>query len=231
MTLAERILHFYYDLHLSSEKLPKNTAVMNPYQEASKDFHQTMADFHHKYFDDDRPRKLILGINPGRFGAGQTGIPFTDTPSLRKHCDIETSIETRETSSEFVYRVIEACGGPDQFYADWFIGGVCPLGFLVKNKKGNWVNWNYYDDDKLYQTVKVFIIEKLREQIELCGRPRSAVVWGTGKNMKYLQKINQEAKLFEQLIPLEHPRYVMQYKRKQMDQYIRKFVAHLTAEN
>jgi len=48
---------------------------MNPFRE----FEQTLVvadEFYHKYYNDYNSRLLILGINPGRFGGGLTGIPF-----------------------------------------------------------------------------------------------------------------------------------------------------------
>lgn len=221
------ILDFYRNLDLDENLLPAKVRVMNPYLENNEEVDRLLETYYRKYYNDHAPRGLILGINPGRLGAGQTGIPFTDTPALREHCGIETSIETRETSSEFVYQMVAAYGGPESFFKDWFIGAACPLGFLHHNDKGNWVNWNYYDEEELYLAVKDFMIEQLKLQKELCGNPKTAVVWGTGKNFKYLTKLNKEAKLFEKLYPLEHPRYILQYKRKQVDFYIDKFLSVL----
>lgn len=228
--LKDQILDFYAKLDLDENTLPPKVRVMNPYKKENQEVDRLLKEFYTKYYSDSQPRGLILGINPGRLGAGQTGIPFTDTPALREHCDIETSIETRETSSEFVYKMIAAYGGTDTFYKDWFIGAACPLGFLHFNDKGNWVNWNYYDEEALYKSVEDFMIAKLEQQIKICGNPDTAVVWGTGKNMKYLTKLNKRAQLFKQLIPLEHPRYILQYKRKSVDIYLDKFLTHLKPE-
>lgn len=225
----QAILEFYRKLDLDENLLPAKVRVMNPYRENNDEVNRLLEAFYRKYYHDEKARGLILGINPGRLGAGQTGIPFTDTPALREHCELKTNIETRETSSEFVYQMISAYGGPERFFKDWFIGAACPLGFLHHNEKGNWVNWNYYDEEELYLAVKDFMIEQLKRQKELCGNPKTAVVWGTGKNFKYLSKLNKEAKLFEKLIPLEHPRYILQYKRRQVDAYILKFLGILQA--
>ncbi|MGH8016208.1 MAG: SMUG2 DNA glycosylase family protein, partial [Candidatus Zixiibacteriota bacterium] len=104
-------------------------------------------------------RKILLGINPGRLGAGATGIPFTDTKSLSEICEIPIeSIETHEPSSVFIYELIDQYGGVDKFYSDFYINSVCPLGFLKLNKRQNWVNCNYYDNDELFQSVRSFII-------------------------------------------------------------------------
>jgi len=225
--LRDKILDFYAQLNLSEDVLPEKVRVMNPYQEGNTEVDRLLKEYYTKYYSDTNSRGLILGINPGRLGAGQTGIPFTDTPALREICEIDTQIETKETSSEFVYKLVRAYGGPEIFFNDWFIGAACPLGFLHLNEKGNWINWNYYDEEELFEAVKPFMIAKLKEQIVLCGEPSRAIVWGTGKNLKYLKKINQQEKLFEELISLEHPRFVMQYRRKRVDEYLQKFIEHL----
>ncbi len=58
---------------------------MNPFKE-NPDALAISSAFYKKYYDDHRMRRLILGINPGRFGAGVTGIPFTDTKRLTEKC-------------------------------------------------------------------------------------------------------------------------------------------------
>jgi hypothetical protein len=200
---------------------------MNPYTAQNTETLRLVNQFHNKYFNDTLPRKLILGINPGRHGAGLTGLPFTDSPALRNHCQIETTLETKETSADFVYQVIDAYGGPKSFYKKWFIGGVCPLGFLTLNAKGNWVNWNYYDQAELQKSVEPFIVEQLKKQVALCGMPQECVIFGTGKNFKYLSQLNKKLELFTKITPLEHPRYVMQYKLKSKQLYIDKFLTAL----
>jgi hypothetical protein len=225
----DEILNFYRQLDLSETLLPPKVRVMNPYLGDQPEVNRLLDAFYGKYYSDQESRGLILGINPGRLGAGQTGIPFTDTPALVDHCQIPTEISTRETSSEFVYKVVAAYGGAEAFFKDWFIGAACPLGFIHLNDKDHWINWNYYDQEELFKAVKDFMIAQLRQQIRLCGNPKTAIVWGNGKNAKYLQKLNKEAHLFKELIPLEHPRYIMQYKRRSMDLYIAKFLKVLEA--
>ena len=93
---------------------------------------------------------FILGINPGRHGAGVTGIPFTDSKCLQQHCGIDPgTLQTREVSAEFMYEMITAYGGSAAFYSDFYINSPCPLGLLRQNGKGNWVNCNYYDSASL----------------------------------------------------------------------------------
>ncbi len=42
-------------------------------------------------------RYLILGINPGRFGGGITGIPFTDPIRLQNICGIENDFQKNKS--------------------------------------------------------------------------------------------------------------------------------------
>ncbi|MBK7239806.1 MAG: DUF4918 family protein [Flavobacteriales bacterium] len=46
---------------------------------------------------------------------------------------------------------------------------------------------------------------------------------GTGKNAAYFKNLTRNG-LFDRIITLEHPRYVMQYKVKTMGQYIAKYM-------
>ena len=227
MTLADKILSFYSNLDLNNSALPPKVDVLNPYKNPPPATQKVIEEFYHKYYNDSKARGLILGINPGRFGAGLTGIPFTDSYRLRDFCEIDFPEDTRETSSVFVYDVIKAFGGAESFYNKWFIGAASPLGFVKLNAKGNWVNYNYYDDPELEKAVRPFIINKLIEQKELCGNPEKCVILGTGKNFKYLQKLNENMKLFKELVPLEHPRYIMQYKLKSKEEYATKYLEKL----
>ncbi|MCF8366038.1 MAG: DUF4918 family protein [Bacteroidales bacterium] len=50
---------------------------------------------------------------------------------------------------------------------------------------------------------------------------------GGGKNFKYLNHLNDSLKLFRKIIPLDHPRFIMQYRRKALDQYVKKYLEAL----
>ncbi|MCX8525943.1 SMUG2 DNA glycosylase family protein [Chryseobacterium formosus] len=47
------------------------------------------------------------------------------------------------------------------------------------------------------------------------------------KNAEFISKINQEVNLFEKMTVLEHPRYIQQYKSKEKDLYIDKYILAL----
>lgn len=221
--LSTEILSWYRNLEFNID-LPKDIDVLHPYQEMSASSWAALDEFYKRYYSDKRPRKLLLGINPGRLGAGLTGIPFTDTPALESIGIDMPDVNTTETSADLVWRVIEAYGGPEKFFGDYFIGGVSPLGFIKKNEKGNWVNFNYYDDAKVQKMLEPFILHQIQSQKELVGNPNTVVLFGTGKNLKAMTKWNEQEDWFSTITALEHPRFVMQYRRKRMDEYIERFV-------
>ncbi|RLD45269.1 MAG: DUF4918 domain-containing protein [Bacteroidetes bacterium] len=212
-TFSERVMKFYDALHIE-EVLPEGIEIINPYQQA--EVKEVCREFYTKYYSDNNGRHLILGINPGRFGAGITGIPFTDPQKLADECGIANSFNKRsELSSEFIYFLINAMGGPAHFYKHYFIGAVSPLGFLKNGK-----NHNYYDSAELYRALKPFIIKNLVEQIGLGITSRKCFCLGQGKNLEYMNRLNDELGLFDEIIPLPHPRWVMQYRRKKLDLYL-----------
>ena len=172
--------------------------------------------FLQKYFNDSSRRKLILGINPGRFGAGITGVNFTAAKQLSDECGIEHPFKKgSELSAEFIYAMINAYGGPQNFYSNFFIGSVCPLGFVKGGK-----NINYYDDKELQEAVTPFIVDSIEKQLSLAVDRSSCLCIGGEKNFKYLSGLNKKHKWFKTIVPLPHPRFIMQYRRKQMDNFI-----------
>jgi hypothetical protein len=40
-------------------------------------------------------------------------------------------------------------------------------------------------------------------------------------------KLNERYHFFEQIIPLPHPRFIMQYRRKKLDQFIQLYLRRL----
>ncbi|MFZ2899516.1 MAG: uracil-DNA glycosylase family protein [Saprospiraceae bacterium] len=204
--------------------LPEGIRIMNPFQE-NPSARETSERFYKKFYDDHRKRHLILGINPGRHGAGVTGVPFTDTKRLESKCGLTIDgLQTHEPSSVFVYELIDACGGVEVFYHDFYITSICPLGFVKVNDKGKEVNYNYYDSKALTEAVLPFMEWSLRTQLEFGINTDVAFVLGTGKNFQFIEKMNQELGLFGKLVGLEHPRFVMQYRSKEKESYVRRFV-------
>jgi hypothetical protein len=216
VTLAEKIISFYGSL--SIDKVPRNIEVMNPF--SNMDSFPITKKFYYKYYDDELPRTMILGINPGRFGGGVTGVPFTDPIKLEKECGIPNDLSQKtDLSADFIYRMINNCGGPAAFYNRFYISAVSPLGF-TKNGK----NANYYDMKELQDGLQDFIVSSLQTQINFGMNTEVCFCLGEGLNFKFLSKLNIKYKFFEKIIPLAHPRFIMQYRRKKIDFYISDYV-------
>jgi len=223
---SEKVVSFCKELEFNGS-LPRGISIMNPFRD-NPEIIKVISQFYNLFYHDDKSRHLILGINPGRFGAGVTGIPFTDTKRLREKCGIVIpGLETFETSSVFIYEMIEAFGGTERFYSEFFISSVSPLGFVSTGANGKNVNYNYYDSRKLTEAVMDFIIENIYKQLDFGIKRDICFCLGTGKNYKFLLALNTEYKLFKSIVPLEHPRYVMQYKSKQKHFYITKYIEEL----
>ncbi len=172
--------------------------------------------FYDSYYNDTTPRQLWLGINPGRLGAGITGIPFSDPVQLAQHCQLSTSFPQREElSATFVFQVIAAAGGPDHFFRRVFIDSVSPVGYVRDG-----LNFNYYDDADFF----TFLRPHLQAHIDrLLARPGPAeiVLLGKGKNLSHLKQLDLRGATVH---ALPHPRWVMQYRRKDMRHWIQRYV-------
>lgn len=179
--------------------------------------------FYESYYSDEQPRTLMLGINPGRFGGGVTGVPFTDPIRLETACGIANSFEKRaELSSKFIYEMIQAYGGPHAFYRRFYISAVSPLGF-VRNGK----NLNYYDIPEYPALFEEYVIQCLKVQLDFPLNREVVYCIGQGKNVQYLGRLNAEHGFFKSIRTVPHPRWVMQYRLAQKDTFIEQYLGEL----
>jgi len=216
MMFAESIMNFYRSLE--PPRLPKGIEILFPQQ--NKEVMKVVETFFHKFYGDTNPRHLIFGINPGRFGAGTTGINFTAPKQLKEFCGIDHCFKPQtELSAEFIYESILAFGGVKKFYENYFITSVSPLGFVK-----NGVNLNYYDDKDLQYAVTPFIINNIQKQIALGFRTDLCICIGGDKNLKFFSALNDKYEFFDEIVPLPHPRFIMQYRRKQKENYIQEYL-------
>ncbi|MGN6530501.1 MAG: uracil-DNA glycosylase family protein [Ginsengibacter sp.] len=222
-TFADKIISFNKKIVFEGS-LPKDISIMNPFKE-NKEALAISTKFYKRFYDDFEKRFLILGINPGRFGAGVTGVPFTDTKRLSEECGLLfPGKSTHEPSAAFIYEMINAYGGAAKFYSKFYIHSICPLGFTIVNSKGKEINYNYYDSRELTEAVYDFIIENIKKQISFGVSTDVCFCFGAGKNEQFLRKINEKYHFFKRIIVLEHPRYIMQYKSKSKQFYIDKYL-------
>ena len=226
-TFAEKIISFNKNLSFNGP-LPAGIGIMNPFKE-NKEALKISCEFYKKYYNDTHKRHIIFGINPGRFGAGVTGVPFTDTKRLLSECGIAfPGKNTHEPSATFVYEAVNKYGGAEKFYFDFYIQSLCPLGFTIVNSKGKEVNYNYYDSKELTDCVYDFIIANIKKQISFGVSTDICFLFGTGKNEKFFRQVNDEFHFFKKVIPLEHPRFIMQYKAKSKEFYLNKYLKAFT---
>ncbi|MFZ6010007.1 MAG: uracil-DNA glycosylase family protein [Bacteroidota bacterium] len=221
MNFSDNVLRFYKELEIKT-RLPKGVEILNPYQ--NREAFQCCEQFYHKYYGNSFQRTIILGINPGRFGGGLTGIPFTDPVKLEKICGIPNSFDKKaELSADFIHQMIDAFGGLEEFYAKFYFNSISPLGFTLNGK-----NLNYYDTPALIKSLEKFILSSMHKQLSFGINRKVAYCLGEGDNFKYLRKLNDKENFFEQVIPLAHPRFIMQYKRRLVSQYIDDYLRKLS---
>lgn len=219
-TIASELIHFYRSLRIGCE-LPNGVELLYP--QADEKVMEVVSNFLHRFYEDQHPRQLIFGINPGRFGAGTTGINFTGPKQLTDVLRLEHSFGKKsELSAEFIYEVINGYGGPLKFYSHFFLSSISPLGFTKHGK-----NLNYYDDKKLEVALEPFITKSIAQQLRILRPSQICICIGGEKNFKYFVALNQKLQFFKEIIPLAHPRFIMQYRRKQKEKYLLEYLAAL----
>jgi Domain of unknown function (DUF4918) len=219
MTLASKLIRFYQTLQ--PPKLSQEVGLLFP--QKNKEVIAVVKQFMNKYYNDSKPRRLLFGINPGRFGGGITGINFTGPRQLKENCGIDHPFgNSSELSAEFIYEVIDKYGGPDKFYSDYFISAVCPLGFTK-----NGINLNYYDDKQLQKVITPFIIENIQKQLSFSFERDRCICIGGEKNFTFLTALNKEHGFFKEIVPVPHPRFILQYRRKQKEVYLEQYLTAL----
>lgn len=222
MNFAEKVIAFTGRLRLPDIELPPGFEWLFPYDRPETI--RAMTAFYQKYYTDNQSRTFIFGINPGRFGAGVTGVPFTDPIRLQTECGIDNDFQKKpELSSAFVWQFIRAYGGPEDFCRHFYITSLSPLGFVKEGK-----NINYYDDRQLQRAAEPFIVWNIRTQMGFGANPETALCLGEGQNYTFFKKINEAHRFFREIVPLPHPRWVMQYRRKRVEEFVERYVEALT---
>jgi hypothetical protein len=217
---SENILRFFSSLKVP-ENLPDEVEVLWPFD--TPEVKRVMTSFYTRFFSDREKRIFLIGINPGRFGAGVTGICFTDPPRLAEDCLIPHGlIGGRELSSDFVYRTIAAFGGPESFYRRFYITALSPVGYIRNGK-----NLNYYDVKGMSESLDAWMADAMSVQIEAGCNRQVAFSMGQGENFRQLQAFNERHGFFGRIEPLPHPRWVMQYRRKRLDEFIGLYLERL----
>ena len=202
--------------------LPGGAEVRNSYQEPG--VQAIVRAFAEKFYATDTPRVGIFGINPGRFGGGRTGVAFTDAVALSTRCGLGHALprQRRELSSEFVYLFIEALGGPAEFYQHFYLNSVYPLELTRAGK-----NYNYYDAPALTKALWPDMRRSLTAQVAQLNLRRDVAVSLGRRNGEFLRRLNDELGLFGRVEILDHPRFLMQYRRRFLAENVARYVEAL----
>lgn len=146
-------------------------------------------DFHKKYVQPNSPKIVMCGINPGRRGAGITGIPFIDTNSLSRMLP-GISNPKSEKSAKFFFSIIEEFG-INEFYKNVHVTNMSWFGFY---KLDNGTNVNY---NSLPEEIQNILIDKFVEEMNFIKPdviiPIGDIVnWELLYNLKVKKRINAE---------------------------------------
>lgn len=172
MTFAERVISFNTYLSKVDISLPHDYAIKNQFLgEAAIN---NACSFYREYYNDNNQRTLILGSSPARRRTATLGVPFDD-----QYCKCLQSDDLNENAqlldrpdkNDFLGEVIYRYGGRQDFYRNYYMNFVCPIGVVCK-KDGKEVNANYYDTQELRVLLGKFIVDSLRKQIQLGDQSR-----------------------------------------------------------
>lgn len=228
-TVAGRVLQFNEQLAETALELPPGFTVINPFSGPQKrHVREVTSAFYQRFYDDHEPRRLVLGSSPARRGTAVTGVPFVDAELLKSESGIDIDgYAISRTSSGFIDDVISRYGGRDRFYAEFAMSFVCPLGLVRRNAKGGEVNAKYYENKKLLESLRSFIVDTMKRQLAFGTDTSACYCIGSGENFRFLSRINMEERFFDKILPLEHPRFITQYNAGRKGEFIEKYVRAL----
>ncbi len=150
--------------------------------------------FNKKYYGEKLPKTVLCGINPGKNGAGKTGVPFLDFKSLSKIMDDIDRNDT-ERSAQFFYDVVKEIG-VSSFYKSFYVTNISWVGYLKSGK-----NLNYHD---LPLAAKKFVYDMFKYEIELVSPRKIISLSGAVKDSVTELFSNSGIDIREQL---PHPNY------------------------
>jgi hypothetical protein len=75
--------------------------------------------------------------------------------------------------------------------------------------------------------LEPFIIKSIGQQLRIFRPSQQCICIGGEKNFKYFVELNKKLQFFKEIIPLPHPRFIMQYRRKQKETYLLQYLSAL----
>lgn len=158
--------------------------------------------YYQTFYPTQEKRVVLCGINPGRNGAGKTGIPFIDF-SGASHLLSGIGQNDREQSAQFILSIINAIES-NIFHKNVYMTNISWFGFI---KEGRNLNYNRLPSPLPTTFTESFIAEMDIVQPKIIV-PLSIEVEKTLKQMKKDKRLNYR------LAPrLPHPYYCSIGKR------------------
>ena len=172
------------------------------------------------YYGKAIPKIMICGINPGRFGAGKTGIPFLDFASLSQ---LIPGIERQdsESSATFFFQVVKSFGA-ESFFKKFYVTNFSSLGYLRDG-----ANLNYHD---LPQAALETVERNFLEEIATV-EPTHVISLGREVHRSVLKLLPPS---IDCSLRLPHPAWVATYKSNELDHWVERYrevLAKFTVES
>ncbi|RLQ93620.1 uracil-DNA glycosylase family protein [Falsibacillus albus] len=196
----ERILELHYnffedmqsDLELRETLEREKITVLNGFY---KNFKLVKKYYKHVYSNQSE-RVVLCGINPGRNGAGKTGIPFLDFDSVSQIIS-DLDRNDKESSAQFIKSIINEIG-TESYYSSIYMTNISWFGFTKEEK-----NLNYYD---LPESLSDRFTDSFIEEMKIL-KPRTIVPLSREVE-KTLKKMREDGRLqFPVADRLPHPYY------------------------
>ena len=157
----EKVVHMHHSFYMDLVRNQEVNEILDREKISVLDgFDQNLdlvCTYYQKVYAEESNRVVLCGINPGRNGAGRTGIPFLDFTAV-SHVLSHTGSDERERSAQFILTIINEMGR-DFFYRNVYMTNISWLGF-TKNGR----NLNYYD---LPSPLPTFFTHTFIEEMEL----------------------------------------------------------------
>ncbi|MHB1301481.1 MAG: uracil-DNA glycosylase family protein [Burkholderiales bacterium] len=165
--------------------------------------------FWQRFYGEGIPRIMVCGINPGRFGAGKTGIPFLDFMSLSK---LIPGIERQdsEKSASFFFEVVRSFGA-ETFFHTFYVSNFSSVGYLRDG-----TNLNYHD---LPDVAREIVERNFLEEIETI-HPTHVISLGkeVHESVRNLLPASIDCSL-----RLPHPSWVATYRANETNQWVSRY--------
>lgn len=166
--------------------------------------------FWQTYYGGALPRVVLCGINPGRHGAGKTGIPFLDFQSLSK---LIPGIDRQdsERTAGFFFQIVRQFG-VEAFFKTFYVTNVSSVGFIRDGK-----NLNYHD---LPAPALEVVERNFLQEMEVV-RPTHIISLGDAvqQTVRKLLPASVDCSM-----RLPHPSWIMTYRGNAQDKWAARYL-------